>query len=93
MEQSLQNLTAFLKSSLTMYHAVENTERILRENGFLPLSEAEDWELLEGGKYFVTRGASLVAFTVGGLDNFHYKIVASHTDSPMLKLKENPANA
>lgn len=91
MEQSLQNLTAFLKSSLTMYHAVENTERILRENGFLPLSEAEDWELLEGGKYFVTRGASLVAFTVGGLDNFHYKIVASHTDSPMLKLKENPA--
>ena len=91
MEQSLQNLTTFLKSSPTMYHAVENAERILRENGFLPLFEAQDWEILEGGKYFVTRGASLIAFTIGGLDNFHYKIVASHTDSPMLKLKENPA--
>ena len=90
MNESLQKLTEFLQSSLTAYHATQNAERILRENGFTALSEAEDWEISEGGKYFVTRGASLVAFTVGGLDNFHYKIVASHLDSPMLKLKENP---
>ena len=44
----------------------------------------------ENGKYFVERnGSSLVAFTVGALDDFSFKIVASHTDSPALKLKEN----
>lgn len=90
MEQSMQKLTEFLQSSLTMYHAVENAQAILQENGFTHLSESQDWEIIEGGKYYLTRGASLIAFVVGGLDNFHYKIVASHSDSPMLKLKENP---
>ena len=84
-------LTEFLKTSPTAYHAQESAKARLVENGFLPLSWREDWELAEGGKYFVERAGSLIAFTVGGLDNFSYKITASHTDSPMLKVKENPA--
>ena len=90
MREKMQRLTEFLENSLTAYHAKENARDLLLKNGFTPLLETEDFELLEGGKYFVERGASLIAFTVGGLDHFSYKIVASHVDSPALKLKENP---
>lgn len=90
MTEKIQLLTEFLENSLTAYHAKENARSALLKNGFTPLSETEDFEIVEGGKYFVERGASLIAFTVGGLDRFSYKIVASHVDSPALKLKENP---
>ena len=90
MTEKLQRLTDFLGNSLTAYHAKENARGELLKNGFTPLLETEDFELFEGGKYFVERGASLIAFTVGGLDRFSYKIIASHVDSPALKLKENP---
>lgn len=82
-------LMNFLESSYTAYHAVENTRHFLLENGFIPLSETEDWSLSENGKYFVEREGSIIAFTLGNLDTFHFKIVASHTDSPALKVKEN----
>lgn len=86
----LHTLTEFLNTSWTAYHAQENARKRLKENGFVVLKETEDWEICEGGKYFVERNGALIAFTVGGLDNFAYKIVASHLDSPILKLKENP---
>ena len=86
----IQALTDFLKNSLTAHHACKNVKEILIENGFQQLLESEDWDLSEEGKYFIERGGcSLVAFTVGALDNFSYKIAASHLDSPALKLKEN----
>lgn len=84
-------LTEFLKTSYTAYHACKNAKEFLLENGFQQLYEDDDWAICEEGKYFVERdGSSLIAFTVGLLDDFRYKIVASHTDSPALKLKENP---
>ena len=85
------SLTDFLKNSYTAYHACENVKNILLENGFRPLLETDDWAICEDGKYFVQRGDSgLIAFTIGTLDDFSYKIAASHVDSPALKLKENP---
>ena len=86
----MEKLIAFLKNSLTPFHAVENAERLLVENGFSKLLETEDWSIAEGGKYYLVRGGALIAFTVGSLNDFSYKIAASHTDSPALKLKENP---
>ena len=86
----MQALTQFLNDSLSAHHAVENAQDFLLSNGFISLSEREDWSLSQGGKYFVKRGASLIAFTVGAPDTFSYKIVASHVDSPCLKIKENP---
>ena len=86
----INRLLDFLETSYTAYHAVENAKQLLLGNGFIALSETDDWAIEEGGKYFVERnGSSLVAFTVGALDDFFFKIVASHTDSPALKLKEN----
>ena len=84
------NLHEFLETSYTAYQAVKNAANALKDAGFLELSERETWKLKEGGKYFVVRGgSSLVAFRYS--KNGAYKIVASHTDSPCLKLKENPA--
>ena len=88
----MNELLTFLQHSYTPYHATENAKNLLLENGFTPLKETEDWVLSEGGKYFVERGGSaLIAFTVENLDGFAFKIIASHTDSPALKIKENPA--
>ncbi len=86
----MQRLKQFLKNSYTAYHATENVQKRLEENGFVFLSETDDWILNEGGKYYTVRGgSSIIAFTVGSLDKFSFKIVATHTDSPALKLKEN----
>ena len=86
----MEKLNAFLEKSYTAFHAVQNAKALLDEQGFTALSETEDWALGEGGKYYVTRDGAVIAFTVGSLCDFSYKIVASHTDSPALKLKENP---
>lgn len=85
-----ESLLHFLETSYTAYQAVENAENMLRAAGFCELSEQDEWKLEDGGKYYVVRGgSSLIAFTVGG--DARCKIVASHTDSPCLKLKEHPA--
>ncbi len=90
----MNELLTFLHHSYTPYHATENVKNLLLENGFTPLKETEDWVLNEGGKYFVERGGSaLIAFTIENLDGFSFKIIASHTDSPALKIKENPATS
>ena len=87
----LENLKEFLGTSYTAYHAVDNAKALLKKEGFLPLSEGEDWELTEGGKYYVERGGcALIAFSIGNLDQLFFKVAAAHVDSPALKLKENP---
>ncbi len=89
----MKNLTEFLKDSLTAYHVCDNLKAALAENGFLQLYETSDWNVSEGGKYYIVRGGSIIAFTVDSLDDVSYKIVASHTDSPALKIKENALKA
>ncbi len=87
-------LIDFLENSPTAYHACENAKNLLISRGFCELFETQDWEIEAGGKYFIVRGgSSLIAFTVGSLDDFSYKIAAAHLDSPALKLKENPLKA
>ena len=80
----------FLENSKTAYHAVENSARILGENGFVRLEENEKRALKEDGKYLVTRnGSALIAFTVGKRRAFN--VVASHADSPCFKIKASPS--
>ena len=87
---SMKKLIDFIHQSPTSYHVAENAASFLNEHGFCRLSETDDWILAEGGKYYVVREGAIIAFTIGSLNDFSYKVVASHTDSPMLKLKENP---
>lgn len=87
----MQSLIDFLNTSYTAYQAVENAKKILIDNGFLPLYETDSWVLKKGGKYFVERNASsLIAFQIGETQADTFRIAASHTDSPALKLKGLP---
>lgn len=82
-------LAEFLDASYTPYQAVEEVKTYLNQNGFTELSEREAWSLVRGGNYYVERnGSSLIAFRVGEGD--YFKLIATHADSPCLKLKENP---
>ena len=55
------------------------------------LKEEEKWEIEKGGRYFVTRNdSSIVAFTIPETGFTGYRIMASHSDSPTFKIKENP---
>lgn len=90
-QKRAEELIAFLESSPTSFHAVEQMVKELREAGFLPLSEGEKWELKAGGNYYVTRNqSSLLAFKIPEGSVTGFQIMASHSDSPTFKIKENP---
>ena len=61
---------------------------MLEAAGFTRLSEQAAWNIVPGGRYFVTRNRSaVVAFAVPENGLTHCQIVASHGDSPTFKLK------
>ena len=83
------DITKFLDSSYTAYHATENAVAILKAHGFEePATDCKSrkWKIERGGKYFVTRnGSSVIAFVVG--KNNVFNVCESHTDSPSFKVK------
>ncbi len=86
-----KELLAFLDASPSCFHAVKNLSDLLIEAGFTPLAENRRWQFQPGGKYFVMRnGSSLAAFTIPEQGIKSWRIAASHSDSPCLKVKENP---
>ncbi len=81
------DLLDFLNASPTAFHTAHNVKLRLIEDGYTELFEGEKWYLKRGEGYFVLKGASLVAFRVPLDSPDGFQIVASHTDSPALKLK------
>lgn len=80
----------FINESVTHFHAVETSKRLLRAFDFIQVQETDVWKLERRGRYFFTRNHStIVAFVIGG----EYKagnganIIGAHTDSPNLKVK------
>lgn len=89
-KQMTEELLDFIQKSPSCYHAVDNIKNILDENGFCELSEGKVWELKEGGKYYVIRNySSIIAFKIPQKNFKGFNIVASHSDSPTFKIKEN----
>ncbi len=84
-----KELIGFIEASPTAFHAVENAGKLLEEAGFIRLSEGEDWAIVPGGKYYVTRNmSSVIAFAVpDDVPSLSFMIMASHTDAPTFKLK------
>lgn len=88
-----RELLDYIHKSPTPFHAVANLSEALLSAGFEALSEAADWSLQPGRKYFVTRnGSSLIAFTLGKADLVEngIRLVGAHTDSPCLMIKPQP---
>lgn len=87
----VKELLSFIESSPTAFHAVDSMKKMLEMEGYQQLLESREWELTEGGKYYVTRnGTSLLAFRIPKRNFRGFQIMASHSDSPAFKIKENP---
>ena len=90
MESINQKLLDFLEKSPSAYHAVANMAGMLDAAGFVRLHEGESWRLEEGQDYYVTRnGSALIAFRIPKKDYAGFQIMASHSDSPVFKIKSN----
>lgn len=80
----------FIKNSPSCFHAINEMKKLLESAGYEEIRECESWKLSKGGKYFTTRnGSSLIAFHIGEqLDDYHFQVTSSHSDSPTFKVKE-----
>ena len=85
----LKNLMDFLDSSVTMFHAINECEKVLQRSGFTYLPENEKWNINKGKYYTKRNSSSLIAFDIAEGD-YHFQISAAHSDSPTFKLKDRP---
>ena len=89
--QTAEELLHFLEKSPSSFHAIANITNMLEAAGFEEIREEENWKLLPGGSYYVTRNqSSVIAFKVPGADFTGFQIMASNSDSPSFKIKKNP---
>lgn len=86
-----KELLDFIQAAPSAYHVIEEQKKRLLAEGCEQLLESANWTIRAGGKYFVTRnGSAIIAFRVPEGTFRGFMIMASHSDSPMLKIKENP---
>jgi len=84
------NLSEFILSSPTPFHAVDTAKKMLEEQGFTELKESENVNVVPEGKYFVTRNlSSIIAFKIPKGEFSGFMISAAHSDSPAFRIKEN----
>jgi len=89
-QKSLHDFFCFLKNAPTAWHAAAEIGMRCAQQDFTPLDEKEPWDLRPGGCYFTVRGGAVCAFTLPTTSLKKGTILASHTDSPALKVKPNP---
>ena len=90
-QETAKELIQFIEKSPTCFHAVAAMKEILEKEGYTELKEADKWEIKKGGNYYVTRNdSSIIAFSVPEGEAKGFRIMASHSDSPCFKIKENP---
>jgi len=90
MDSRTKALCDFLDASHSVYHAQAYLVETLKNAGYTRLYEQDEWPLVPGGKYFLTRGGSaIVAFRVPKESPKGFLMSASHSDRPTFKVKEN----
>ena len=90
MENRIADLQDFLDRAHSVYHAVAALSQKLENAGYVQLQEKAAWDLVPGGKYYLTRGGSaLLAFRVPQGECRGFLMSASHADRPCFKVKEN----
>lgn len=88
--QISREMLNFINDSPCARLAVENLKTSLVAEGYIELSEKEEWNIKRGGRYYVTRaGSSVIAFRIPNDEVTSFQAVLSHNDSPALKLKPN----
>jgi len=90
MNTPITALCDFLNTAHSGYHAVAALEAQLITAGYARLSEAENWTLIPGGKYYLVRGGTaMLAFRIPEEAPKGFLLSASHSDRPCFKIKEN----
>ena len=83
----INSLKNFLDASPSVYHAVDNIVNMLENAGYTRLSEANKWEIVPGGKYYLTRcGSAVLAFRIPQGNPKGFLMSASHSDRPTFKV-------
>lgn len=90
-EATVQRLFSFIEQSPTAFHAIEYMRKKLLDEEYIQLLEGTDWQLTPGKGYFVIRnGSAILAFRIPEGAPVGFQIMASHSDSPMFKIKAHP---
>ena len=85
-----KELFSFLDHSPNAFFAVKNMCDILDKTGMTRLYEGKPWDIEPGKGYYVTRNDSaIIAFKIPKKDYKGFRIMASHCDSPVFKIKVN----
>lgn len=86
-----QELITFIEEHPTSYHVVAGQAAQLEQHGYIRLDERRPWDIVRGGKYYVIRNDSAIAaFRLPESGYNGFRIMASHSDSPALKIKKKP---
>ena len=90
MNERITALRAFLDGAHSFYHTTANLASWLNEAGYTRLSESAEWELIPGGKYYISRGStSILAFRIPQGQPTGYMMSATHCDHPTFRVKVN----
>ena len=86
----VKQLFKFIENSPSCFHSIKTITEELKNEGFVEIKEKDTWQIEKGKKYYVTRNlSSVIAFKIPQNDFKSFHIVASHSDSPTFKIKEN----
>ena len=90
MSTAINALINFIEKSPTAFHAVASCAEMLDSQGYSRLFEGDEWNLEAGKGYYITRNqSSVIAFRVPKGKPRNFMVAASHTDSPMFKVKSD----
>lgn len=90
--ETSKELLDYIRKNASMFHTIDTVKSYLDGENFIELKEGESWNIEKGKNYYTTRNdSSIIAFKVGkDLSDYHYQLVASHSDSPTFKVKSVP---
>ena len=79
-----KNLLSFIKNSPSCFHVVASIKKILKREGFVELKDHQDFELSNGGKYYITKNdSSIIAFKIGEqLDSYSFSSTPTNAVIP-----------
>jgi aspartyl aminopeptidase len=88
----IKDFFRFLENSPTPYHTQEQLAHKLQQAGYSSLQIKEPWELEKNKGYYLCHGSFIAAFFLPKKIE-RLSILASHTDSPAIKIKPHPTVA
>ncbi|HNM86679.1 MAG TPA: M18 family aminopeptidase [Mycobacterium sp.] len=91
MTATAQGLCEFIDASPSPFHVCATVAARLTAAGYTELSEADAWP--DAGRFFTVRAGSLVAWDATGAPGRPFRVVGGHTDSPNLRVKQQPDRA